>query len=159
VPGVHLESKDYILLINFEAVLDESLYSDTVYAAESITSEGIHIGNFDDAGWTTAYRFIYVTDDNTERNSDVSEDNYVATGNASTSTGLPKKFIYKFESKNKLDFSENDSVPTGTASTSTGSPEKLIYKSRTKNRLDFLENNSVLIGEEFTPTEQSENSS
>jgi len=37
---VHREDKnDYILPINMEAVLKESLYSDTVYAAECITSE------------------------------------------------------------------------------------------------------------------------
>jgi len=43
VSKVHLEAEnDYILPINFEAVLDENLYSDTVYtAAESMTSEGI----------------------------------------------------------------------------------------------------------------------
>jgi len=50
VPGVYLESKNYILPINFEAVLDKSMHSDTVYAAENITSEGIHIGNLDNAG-------------------------------------------------------------------------------------------------------------
>jgi len=99
VPRVHLESKNYILPINFEAVLDESLYSDTVYAAESITYEGIHISNLDDAGWTTAYKFIYDIDDNTERNSDFLEDNYVATGTVSTSTDSPKRVIYRFREK------------------------------------------------------------
>jgi len=32
VQGVHLEPKDYFLPNNFEAVLDEKMYSDTVYA-------------------------------------------------------------------------------------------------------------------------------
>jgi len=41
----------------------------------------------------------------TERYSDFSEANYVATGTASTSS--PKKLIYKSENKNKLFFSEN----------------------------------------------------
>jgi len=69
VPEVHLETKDYILSINLETVLEESLYSDTVYAAKCITSEGILTDNFsesNDAGWTTAYQFIY-TDSTTER--------------------------------------------------------------------------------------------
>jgi len=40
VSGTHFEPKDYILPINFKAVLDENLYSDTVYTAtESMTSE------------------------------------------------------------------------------------------------------------------------
>jgi len=72
VPEVHSESKDYILQINFEAVLEESLYSDTVYTAECITSEGILTDNFsesDNSGWTTAYKFIYA-DGTTERSSE-----------------------------------------------------------------------------------------
>jgi len=42
VTVVTLESKDYMLSINSEAVLDESLYSDA-------TSEGIHNDNFSEA--------------------------------------------------------------------------------------------------------------
>jgi len=107
VTGVTLESTDYIIPINFEAVLNESLYSDTVYAAESpvyavesATSEGIHNDNFsesetDDAGWTPSYRFVYSTDSDTERKSDFSENNYVGAGTRFPSTDSPKILINK----------------------------------------------------------------
>jgi len=76
VSEVHLEAEnDYILPINFEAVLKESLYSDTVYTAEGITSEGILTDSFselelDSTGWSTTYKFIYKTDCSLERKSD-----------------------------------------------------------------------------------------
>jgi len=72
VSETYLEPKDYILPINFEAVLDENLYSDTVYAAvESMTSEGILTDSFSEletevAAWANAYTFIYESDNITE---------------------------------------------------------------------------------------------
>jgi len=110
VSETHLEPKDYILPINFEAVLDENLYSDTVYtAAESMTSEGILTDSFseletEDAAWANPYTFIYESNNITENKSVFSEDNYVATGTVSTPYVTKKKLVYNSEFKNKLDF-------------------------------------------------------
>jgi len=97
VSETHLEPKDYILLITFEAVLDKKLYSETVYTtAESITSKGILTDSFseldtEDAAWANAYTFIYESDNITKNKSDFSENNYVATSTVSTPYGTKKK--------------------------------------------------------------------
>jgi len=81
----NLDSNDYILLINFEAVLNESIYSNTVYVADTPTSERIHHNNSSDSesaeiqAWTTSYKFVYDIDIETKL--DFSETNSVAVGN------------------------------------------------------------------------------
>jgi len=105
---VHLETEnDYILPLNLKAVLKESLYSDTVYTAEGITSEGILTDTFsesDDEAWTTWYKFIYAADCTSERRSESNlfGNTYVTTGTVFPDTGTPKKLIYK--SKKKIFF-------------------------------------------------------
>jgi len=95
VIGVTFESTDYILPINFEEVLDESLYSETVYAQRVLPLKGYIMTIFQNLKQMTRVGplrtdFFIVLTATPNENRIFQKKSYVGAGTRFLSTDSPK---------------------------------------------------------------------